>query len=73
MVKGTFWKIFKKSHLISRKKVMKSPRFLENLGRFSVFFFWNWCIRLIASNGWPTCNRITRFLTFVICLVAIFV
>ncbi len=34
MVKRTFWKNFQKISHIWRKKVMKWPRFLEDLGRF---------------------------------------
>jgi hypothetical protein len=39
MVKGTFWKIARKNSHISRKKVMKSPKFLEDLGGFLTSFF----------------------------------
>jgi hypothetical protein len=38
MLKETF-EIFQKNHYISRMKVMKCPRFLEDLGRFLAFFF----------------------------------
>jgi hypothetical protein len=40
MVKGTFWKISKKKppHF-EEKKVLKWPRFLENLDKFLSFFF----------------------------------
>jgi hypothetical protein len=34
MVKGAFWKIPKKHCHISRKEVLKLPRFWEALGRF---------------------------------------
>jgi hypothetical protein len=34
-----FLKIFQKTCHISKKKVMKSPRFLEDLGRFLAFFY----------------------------------
>lgn len=64
MVKGTFEKVFKKLCQISRKKMMKQSRFLEELGRFIAFFFWNRHIKLIGSNGRsPTCNRIPKFCT----------
>ncbi len=36
-VMGTFGKIFKKNCHISKKKVMKLPRLLKNLGRFFSF------------------------------------
>ncbi len=59
-----FWKVFKKLCQISRKKMMKQSRFLEELGRFIAFFFWNRHIKLIGSNGRsPTCNRIPKFCT----------
>jgi hypothetical protein len=38
MVKVTF-ENFPKNHYISRMKVTKCPRFLEDLGRFLAFFF----------------------------------
>jgi hypothetical protein len=57
-----FWKVFKNICWISKKKVMKLSRFLEDLGRF--FFFWNHHIKLVGSNGWsPICNRIPKFCT----------
>jgi len=58
-----FGKFLKNCH-ISRKKVMKSPRFLNNLGRFLAFFFWN-CqiIYLTTSSDSPIQKRIPRFST----------
>jgi len=36
---GNFLENFQKNSHISRKKVMKSPRFLEDWGKFLTFFF----------------------------------
>jgi len=41
MVKGKFWKIFKKKNHIWKKKIMKLLRFLEDFERFLTSFFWN--------------------------------
>jgi hypothetical protein len=37
MVKGTFWKFFKKIITFQGKKVLKSTRFLEVWGKFLSF------------------------------------
>jgi hypothetical protein len=59
-----FWQVFKKICWISKKKVMKLSRFLEDMGRFLAFFFWNHHTKLVGSNGWsPTWNRIPKFCT----------
>jgi len=52
-----------KNCYISIKKVMKSPRFWKNLGRFLAFFFWNCHIYLTISSSSPIQNRIPRFST----------
>jgi hypothetical protein len=39
MAKKTFWKISKKITTFEQEKIMKSPKILENLGKFLAFYF----------------------------------